>query len=137
MGATSIVQLLCGLKVNVEPRNRTGDTPLHMAATNNHIETVKRLINHGANTNTKNAQNRNAPDLATLNHCQDVYAFLNPKNPRLPRAPNSLLFPGLRVEEIDRAMAASPSPEKQAQRLGAFQTKLDDLNKYLRPQDRP
>ncbi|CAF3738531.1 unnamed protein product [Rotaria sordida] len=67
-GQLEIVQYLrsSGSKVNVISNSDTQDTPLHLAAKNNHILVVRYLVLWGANHEAKNIANQTPLDLARM-----------------------------------------------------------------------
>ena len=51
--------------INIKGSN--GETPLHKAAKNGHVDMVKLLISNGANKNIKNNDGKTAKDIAAEN----------------------------------------------------------------------
>ena len=54
--------LKTGVQVNVKDKN--GNTPLHLAAQNEHLQVVKLLIKNGADVNIKNKKNQTPLNVA-------------------------------------------------------------------------
>jgi uncharacterized protein len=49
-----IIRLLLKYPQSISPQNSAGNTPLHWACLNNHVETVKLLVQEGADMFVKN-----------------------------------------------------------------------------------
>ena len=54
-GNYDLVEYLIKEGVNVNPKNKSGDTPLHKAACWGNVEIFKLLVNNNANINEKNS----------------------------------------------------------------------------------
>ena len=55
-----IIKILLKHPQPISPQNSAGNTPLHWACLNNHVETVKLLVGEGADMFVKNAAGRDA-----------------------------------------------------------------------------
>lgn len=116
-GFVHIVQLLLDMGVAVEMRTRNGETALLIAASHDRLDVFKLLIERGAQPSALDNLGYGASKLAELHRSTNVYAFLNPKAPVLPTMRDSFQGNRLFAEPISRAMTASPSPEKQLDKL--------------------
>lgn len=77
MGSTPVALLL--LKHGANPNvaeGGTGTTPLHDAARTGFLDTVRLLVEHGADPQARDSRNRRPVDLATENDHGDVEDFL-------------------------------------------------------------
>mmetsp|Transcript_83881 Transcript_83881/g.234081 ORF Transcript_83881/g.234081 Transcript_83881/m.234081 type:complete len:295 (+) Transcript_83881:51-935(+) len=63
-GNSSVVQVLCEAKANVQARDANGDTALHLAVSCSHVDTVKTLLCHGADSGIANEDGETAAELA-------------------------------------------------------------------------
>lgn len=64
------------LKSYVNHQNHSGNTSLHWAALNGHLEIVKLLLAHGADASTLNSSGHDAVFEAEMNDRQEVAEFL-------------------------------------------------------------
>lgn len=117
VGAISVMSALLSAGAAVDPRlDRTGDTPMLLAVVSDQVDVVKLLMANGADSHLKNGTGLDCHGLAIRYACAMAYAALNPHSPRLPKEAGisghnrHLLHI---VEPINRAMTASPSPERQ------------------------
>jgi len=67
--------LILSLKPEVNAQDKAGFTALMWAATGNHPEIVERLIEHGANVNSRDRNGYSALWLATLRENQDTATY--------------------------------------------------------------
>lgn len=77
MGSTAVAELLLahGANPNVADRS-TGSTPLHDAARMGFVDTVRLLVDNGADPQARDMNNCRPVDLAREHGCKDVVAFL-------------------------------------------------------------
>lgn len=71
-----IVVLLESKKFNINTCDHVGNTPLHMAATGDHVNTIKLLIENKANITLSNNQGDNALHSALLNNNREIALIL-------------------------------------------------------------
>jgi len=54
-----------------------GETPLHCAVWNNHLDIVSLLVEKGADRDVKNAKEKTALDMVTKHHNPDIMSVLS------------------------------------------------------------
>jgi hypothetical protein len=80
-GAAGYARVCLTAGVPVDCRSDFGDTPLIKAAAAGHIDTVKLLLGHGADTALRNLAGQTARDAAWAAGRQDVVALLDAQRP--------------------------------------------------------
>lgn len=73
----SVEFLLIDCKYDPNPIDKEGNTPLHAAAKENHLETLSLLLQHGADIFIKNQQNQTALDLAIQQKHTNIISVLS------------------------------------------------------------
>jgi ankyrin repeat protein len=73
--------LLIDFGANIHAQNVAGNTPLHVCATRNFKESVKWLLQRGADPLLKNKSGKTATDLADQANSEDAIEVLNKWNP--------------------------------------------------------
>jgi ankyrin repeat protein len=71
-GQNDIVQLLLDKSAYIDAASPNKTTPLMMAALNNHIYTIKLLLDEGADATLRNEKGLNAIDIAEMNGFTDI-----------------------------------------------------------------
>ncbi|KAG8531813.1 uncharacterized protein KY384_003449 [Bacidia gigantensis] len=131
-GAVDVIQLLLDAKSDLEAPTFLGETPLLLAVADDKLDVVKLLMKLGANQKATDSQHRGMRDIVMTKYCPAVDAFLNPDTASTRSMPRLL---GAIIEPIERSMTASPSPERQAERMSAFQQLLPEPRRRQSGQD--
>ena len=77
-GNAGAVELLLGAGADVKVKSKAGLTPFLFAVRNGHIDTVKVLLNHGANVNDTAPDGTSALNMATVNAYFELAAHFHP-----------------------------------------------------------
>ncbi|EAY17040.1 hypothetical protein TVAG_297190 [Trichomonas vaginalis G3] len=67
-----IAELLISHGININEKDKFGETALHTAASCNFLGTAKLLISHGINIIEKNNDGKTALDIAASNNCKNL-----------------------------------------------------------------
>lgn len=70
--------LINNYQLSIDKINENGQTPLMMGAKNNAMDTVKLLLEHGADKSIKDNNGKTAYDLAVENGNMDIAELLKP-----------------------------------------------------------
>ncbi|KAL8740218.1 MAG: hypothetical protein Q9190_007058 [Brigantiaea leucoxantha] len=123
-------------RLDINLQNSSGNTPLHWAALNGHLEAVKMLVNAGADPSIKNATNHDAVYEAENNGKDEVVSWLLLEGKGLETG-----VKGAKEEESDVKEASHDDEErelkeKEAVSIAEAENGLKDLDPKGREEGR-